>query len=503
MTLHKKIEGGLPKLPQEASPEQIDQGQQALSKGITAARDRRQAGRHLRAPRWPATCARPWRRCSSGADGKQLRGVDPRREPDRRRRAHQRPVPGRDSAVDDAAADSQRPAEAARGARVPLHRRAAHPLRSPRAHHRRLRRPRLAPCLSAMTQPRLATSHRRRRCSRRRSRPPAAAPGARRARPSSPSTAPASRAEVIPLPNRDGSLKFGVLGDFGTGERAQYQLAEQMAKLHERFPFELVILVGDNIYGGERAEDFRTQVRDARTSRCSTRRQVLRLARQPRRPEPALLQAVQHGRQALLLVQGAEAERALLRARDHLCRARADGLGRQGAQGRRTTTGRSRSSTTRSTRRAQRHGSDIRLRTILEPLFVQHDVKVVFTGHDHFYERTKPQKGIAYFVVGSGGKLRGGNIDRTPALTASGFDTDLAFLAAEIFEQRADLQRRVAHRPGGRFRGDHPADQLTQRRRVAYRRSASRRAVLRRACRAPSRPRTPPAPCWRCARPSR
>jgi hypothetical protein len=36
--LHKKIEAGLPKLPQDATPEQIDHGQQLLSKGIVAAR---------------------------------------------------------------------------------------------------------------------------------------------------------------------------------------------------------------------------------------------------------------------------------------------------------------------------------------------------------------------------------------------------------------------------------------------------------------------------------
>ena len=55
---------------------------------------------------------------------------------------------------------------------------------------------------------------------------------------------------AVALPNREGSLKFAVLGDFGTGDRPQYQVGEQMAKLHERFPFELVITVGDNIYGG-------------------------------------------------------------------------------------------------------------------------------------------------------------------------------------------------------------------------------------------------------------
>ncbi|MEP7272193.1 MAG: metallophosphoesterase, partial [Acidobacteriota bacterium] len=48
------------------------------------------------------------------------------------------------------------------------------------------------------------------------------------------------------------------------------------------------------------------------------------------------------------------------------------------------------------------------------------------------YERVKPQKGIAYFVVGAGGQLRAGNMDRKSAITAKGFDTDLSFMAAEI-----------------------------------------------------------------------
>ena len=64
-----------------------------------------------------------------------------------------------------------------------------------------------------------------------------------------------SDAPPIALPNKEGSLKFGVLGDFGTGEREQYQLAEQMAKLHARFRYEIVVTVGDNIYGSERPQD--------------------------------------------------------------------------------------------------------------------------------------------------------------------------------------------------------------------------------------------------------
>jgi hypothetical protein len=56
----------------------------------------------------------------------------------------------------------------------------------------------------------------------------------------------------------------------------------------------------------------------------------------------------------------------------------------------------------------------------------------VLNGHDHFYERVKPQKAITYFVVGSGGKLRAGNLDRGSGITAKGFDTDLVFMAGEI-----------------------------------------------------------------------
>jgi hypothetical protein len=65
-------------------------------------------------------------------------------------------------------------------------------------------------------------------------------------------------------------------------------------------------------------------------------------------------------------------------------------------------------------------------------MFLTSNVSVVFAGHDHIYERTRPQHGITYFVVGSGGQLRRGNIDRRSGLTAAGFDADRAFLAAEI-----------------------------------------------------------------------
>jgi 3',5'-cyclic AMP phosphodiesterase CpdA len=61
-----------------------------------------------------------------------------------------------------------------------------------------------------------------------------------------------------------------------------------------------------------------------------------------------------------------------------------------------------------------RHGSGQRLREVLEPRLVAGGIDVVFTGHDHHYERTHPQQGVTYFVSGGGCKLtRVGSSDFT------------------------------------------------------------------------------------------
>ncbi len=77
------------------------------------------------------------------------------------------------------------------------------------------------------------------------------------------------------------------------------------------------------------------------------------------------------------------------------------------------------------------HGSSLESRALLEPLFVKYGVNAVFSGHDHVYERIKPQKGITYWVSGAGGKLRKGGLGLTE-LTAKGFDRDYHFMIVEI-----------------------------------------------------------------------
>jgi 3',5'-cyclic AMP phosphodiesterase CpdA len=235
---------------------------------------------------------------------------------------------------------------------------------------------------------------------------------------------------LVVLPNRDGSFKFGVLGDFGTGSQAQYQLAEQMVEFHRRFKYDVVVLTGDNLLGSERPQDFKVKFElpykplldagvkfyaslgnhDAREQRFykpfnmdghlyytfNPRPDVCFFMLETSYPTPDQFEWLEKE-------LAASSSKWKIAVFHHPLYSSGN-----------------------------RHGSDLRLREVLEPFFVKYNVSVVFTGHDHFYERVKPQQGITYFVVGSGGQLRVGNLDRGTGITAKGFDTDQAFMAAEI-----------------------------------------------------------------------
>src|SRR5262245_61600372 len=59
-----------------------------------------------------------------------------------------------------------------------------------------------------------------------------------------------------PLPNKNGTFKFAVIGDNGNGEKGEYDVGAQMTAWHARFPFKIVVMMGDNIYGSDRPQDF-------------------------------------------------------------------------------------------------------------------------------------------------------------------------------------------------------------------------------------------------------
>jgi predicted phosphodiesterase len=87
-----------------------------------------------------------------------------------------------------------------------------------------------------------------------------------------------------------------------------------------------------------------------------------------------------------------------------------------------------------------KHGSSKSLREVVEPLFLKYGVDVVLNGHEHFYERIKPQKGIYYFITGAGGKLREGDVKERSPLTDKAFDKDLSFMLIEVLQDEFHYQ---------------------------------------------------------------
>src|SRR4051812_30339513 len=66
----------------------------------------------------------------------------------------------------------------------------------------------------------------------------------------------ASSATPVTLPLQPESLKFAVFGDFGDASQREFDTVAQLVKSHATFPFEIVPLTGDNLYGDERPQDF-------------------------------------------------------------------------------------------------------------------------------------------------------------------------------------------------------------------------------------------------------
>jgi hypothetical protein len=71
----------------------------------------------------------------------------------------------------------------------------------------------------------------------------------------------------LQLPLQQKSVRFGVIGDMGTGLKPQYETARQMMAWHEKFPFEFVLMLGDNLYGHQGPQDFKKSL-SILTSRC-------------------------------------------------------------------------------------------------------------------------------------------------------------------------------------------------------------------------------------------
>ena len=250
------------------------------------------------------------------------------------------------------------------------------------------------------------------------------ASAAQEARPVSGASAP------VALPNKDGSVKFLILGDTGTGDSGQTAIGNQVVAFRAKFPFDFGILLGDNLYGSERPSDY---------------------ARKFERPYKALIDAGvkfyaslgnhDDPNQRMYKLFNMNGERYYSFRPSLTAGVRFFALDSNYMDPKQVEWLEKELAASGSDWKiaffhhppyaSGMHGSHEIIRNQLEPLFIKHGVNVVFTGHEHFYERIKPQKGIQYFVAGGSAKLRRGDISKTP-LTAFGYDVARTFMVAEI-----------------------------------------------------------------------
>ncbi len=237
-------------------------------------------------------------------------------------------------------------------------------------------------------------------------------------------------AQDLKLPMKMGSVKFAVIGDTGTGDSHQLAVARQLAASRGKFPFDFVIMMGDNLYGGNSAKDYDKKF--AIPYKPLTDAGVKFYASLGNHDDPSerFYKPFNMGGERYYSFKPANSSvRFFALDSNYMDDKQLAWLDKEliasGSDWKICFFHHPPYSS------GEAHGSDTALRAQVEPIFVKHGVNAVFTGHEHFYERIKPQKGIAYFIAGSSAKLREGDIAPS-ALSDKGFDTGFTFMLVEI-----------------------------------------------------------------------
>ena len=236
--------------------------------------------------------------------------------------------------------------------------------------------------------------------------------------------------QELRVPNKEGSVKFAVIGDTGTGGGDQKTIANEMAAWRTRFPFDFVVMMGDNLYGGEKPKDFASKFEIPYKPLIDG---GVKFYAALGNHDDASLQRnykpFNMNGERFYSFKPKNGVRFFALDSNYVDEKQLDWLDKELAASGSDwkimffhhplySSG-------------ETHGSAELQRGLLEPVFLKHGVNVVLSGHEHFYERIKPQKGIAYFTIGSSAKLRKGDLLKTD-LTAYGNDREFAFMLMEI-----------------------------------------------------------------------
>jgi predicted phosphodiesterase len=240
----------------------------------------------------------------------------------------------------------------------------------------------------------------------------------------------------VQAPTDGDSTRFAVIGDTGTGDKSQDEVARALIKSREAFPFTFVIMMGDNLYGSERPQDYANKFEKPYKALLDANVPFYASLGNHDDPNQRLYKPFNmNGERYYTFTKGPI--RFFVLDSNYMDHPQLSWLENE---------------LQKSTDRWKiayfhhplyssggRHGSEIDLRQQLEPLFLKYGVDVVFAGHEHFYERIKPQQGIHYFTCGGGAKLREGDVKRGP-LTATAFDSDQSFMLVEVEDDTLRFQ---------------------------------------------------------------
>src|SRR5579863_4666273 len=225
------------------------------------------------------------------------------------------------------------------------------------------------------------------------------------------------------------SVRFAAIGDMGTGDAAQYQTAQKLIDSRVTFPYDFVVMLGDNIYGGSKSKDFEQKFEVPYKPLLDAGVQFYACLGNHDNPNERLYKLFNMDGASYYTYKKGNVRFFVLDS-NYMDPKQLAWLESQlksaGSSDWKIcyfhhplySSGRF-------------HGPATDLRQVLEPLFIKYGVNVVFAGHEHVYERVHPQHGIYYFTEGASGELRPNNLNKT-AITDKGFDTDRTFMLVEI-----------------------------------------------------------------------
>jgi hypothetical protein len=233
----------------------------------------------------------------------------------------------------------------------------------------------------------------------------------------------------LTLPVKAGSVKFVVIGDTGTGSEKQKQLADVLLQYRQVYPYEFVLMMGDNMYGGESPADFKLKFEDVYKPLLNDNVKFYATLGNHDDANQRFYQYFNmNGEEYYVFKKGNVSfyslnsnymdKRQLKWIEEHMAADTSDWKIVFFHHPPYSSGG--------------KHGSEEELRKVVEPIFLKYGVNAVFAGHEHFYERIKPQQGIYYFISGAGGKLREGDVKKDSPLTEKAFDKDMSFMLLEI-----------------------------------------------------------------------